>query len=185
MCGNWLIGPNPYYYDYDTYPEALRIAPKTDPRGFSLIAWWIHPSLQKGSKHFAGSRSSGDGGNGSGDIVVVDDDDDHSLTQQGARDEGAAVEEEGEAASAVVSAVGSFDSLEAMDAFDVDAPFGDGTPLPPAMSPMSRQESATGQKAEVRKVSDVVKDGSRYLCHAADFVPSDAKDLRALEKVGR
>lgn len=51
VCGNWLIRPNPYYFDYEEFPKDLKKA-KDDPRGFAIIAWWIHPALQKSSRHF-------------------------------------------------------------------------------------------------------------------------------------
>jgi hypothetical protein len=43
--------PNPHYFDYEQFPKDLKAA-QHDPRGFSLIAWWIHPELQKGSRYF-------------------------------------------------------------------------------------------------------------------------------------
>ena len=32
VCGNWLIRPNPYYFDYEEFPKDLKKA-KDDPRG--------------------------------------------------------------------------------------------------------------------------------------------------------
>jgi hypothetical protein len=58
VCGDWMIRPNPFYFDYDKFPRDLKAA-KDDPRGFSLAAWWIHPDLQKESPHFTGRAKKG------------------------------------------------------------------------------------------------------------------------------
>jgi hypothetical protein len=50
-CGNWLVRPNPFYYDYETFTENP-LAAKDDVRGFEITPWWIHPHLQRGSSCF-------------------------------------------------------------------------------------------------------------------------------------
>ena len=47
--GNWIVVPHPYYYDYEKFARDP-LAAKDDARGFELIAWWIHPHFQGGSK---------------------------------------------------------------------------------------------------------------------------------------
>ncbi|CAJ1343177.1 unnamed protein product [Effrenium voratum] len=59
--GNWLIRPNPNYFDYEQGVRAPKDL-KFGLRGFRLIAWWIHPELQTGSVFFAhGGSGPGDG----------------------------------------------------------------------------------------------------------------------------
>jgi hypothetical protein len=58
VSGDWLICPNPSKFDHLKFPNDLKKV-KDDPRGFSLIAYWIHPALQKLSPHF--ERKDGGG----------------------------------------------------------------------------------------------------------------------------
>lgn len=46
-CGNYLVMPNPAYYDMN-HPEKNVKSPK----GFGLVCWWIHPELKKRSRYF-------------------------------------------------------------------------------------------------------------------------------------
>jgi len=50
-CGNWIVFPNPHYYDYEKFARDP-LGAKDDARGFELIAWWIHPHFQQGSSRF-------------------------------------------------------------------------------------------------------------------------------------
>ncbi|CAE7944885.1 unnamed protein product [Symbiodinium sp. KB8] len=49
--GSWIIRPNPSYFDYVQAAKAPRDL-KFQPQGFRLIAWWVHPNLQRDSPWF-------------------------------------------------------------------------------------------------------------------------------------
>eukprot|EP00439_Symbiodinium_sp_Y106_P038240 s2268_g4.t1 len=50
-CGSWMIRPNPSYFDYVQAAKAPKDL-QFQPQGFRLIAWWVHPDLQRDSPWF-------------------------------------------------------------------------------------------------------------------------------------
>jgi len=55
----FLLTPNPKYYDFERFPQEPELA-KRDPRGFALLAWWVPPEMRLKSAYFASTHSVDD-----------------------------------------------------------------------------------------------------------------------------
>lgn len=53
-CGNFLVMPNPAYYDADKFALSPSDAARDsrERKGFGLVCWWIHPELKKRSRFY-------------------------------------------------------------------------------------------------------------------------------------